>query len=73
MPEQEEVTALLALFLLQHSRRDARREPGSAATGSTPTRSCASGPPATRPWPSTASATTGTPPSPRASATCCAA
>ncbi|MFI7106184.1 RNA polymerase sigma factor [Nonomuraea sp. NPDC050227] len=26
MPEQEEVTALLALFLLQHSRRDARRD-----------------------------------------------
>ncbi len=28
MPDQPEVSALLALFLLHHSRRDARRDPG---------------------------------------------
>ncbi|MFC6022004.1 RNA polymerase sigma factor [Plantactinospora solaniradicis] len=28
LPEQPEVSALLALFLFQHSRRDARRDPG---------------------------------------------
>ena len=39
MPDQPEVSALLALFLLQHSRRDARRDaarrPGHRSTGRT--------------------------------------